>query len=136
MSKRNRPFGVTAIAVLYGIAATFALVKWMRGEVMEIPIFVFDISAVALITWGLWNLARWGRVLAIGWSSFAILYGLYKTPTGLLAMTKGSTYPIAIALGRTLLHGAVIIYLLQPKIAAVFNSRQSAAIGIEPKNPV
>jgi hypothetical protein len=136
MSKENRPLGVTIIAVAYGYAAAVAWFKLIRGEVHPPSIIVFDALVISLVMWGLWNLAKWGRVLTIVWSSAAILYGIYTTPHALAAMTKGATYPMAISLGRTVLHGAVLVYLLQPKVAAVFNSRRGASIGIEPENPV
>jgi hypothetical protein len=138
MTNRNRPLGVTIIVIMYGITAAIVWLGLLHRDKtrQDIPLVVFNAVALSVAAGGLWNLRMWGRALTIVWASVAILYGFYTTPHALSAMIKGDPYPMAISLGRTVLHGAALVYLFQSKTAAAFNPRQSASIGIAPKNPV
>jgi hypothetical protein len=136
MNENNRPLGVTVTAIAYGIAAFIVWGRLIRGETNNLPLSLFSGVGISSIMVGLWRVKAWGRVLTVVWSAAAILYGIYTTPHALAAMAKGTTYPMAISLGRTVLHGAALVYLVQPKVAAAFRRPPSLSIGINPKNPV
>ena len=122
MSQGSRPSGVTIIAVAYGVGATLAWFRVLanRESGYGLCISLFQVVLISAMVWGLWNLRGWGRVLTIIWSIAAITYGFYTTPHALSVMTRGDTYPMGISLGRTVLHGAALVYLLHPKTAAAF----------------
>jgi len=90
-------------------------------------------AVAAAAVWGLLEAATWGRYLTLGLSVVLFFYSATIVWPG---MMNGEIVTVLVWLVRMVLHGWIVVYLLQPKIAATFNSRRRASIGIEPKNPV
>ena len=136
MSKTSRPPGVTTIAVLYAISAMLVLVQAYTAIISSgfRAVIYLGLGAVAAAAvWGLLEAATWGRYLTLGLSVVLFFYSATIVWPG---MMNGEIVTVLVWLVRMVLHGWIVVYLLQPKIAATFNSRRRASIGIEPKNPV
>lgn len=136
MKTPKRPLGVTIIAVIYGIAAVLALVQAFTAFATAgylVAVLLPMAALAAAIAWGLLELTRWGRQLAI-----CITAALFVYTTTILwaAMMNGDVPPVLLVSLRMVVQGSILVYLLQSKIAALFDSRLSASIGINPKNPV
>ena len=129
VTMRERPMGITVLAVLALVTGILSLVSGLAllgvgglsifgagstgGNVLALGALTFALSPVALgIGYGFWALKPWawaaGLALycaSIGVSVFAVLL----TGAGLLT--------VAVQVG---IAGAVIVYLMQPKVRSVF----------------
>ena len=71
--------------------------------------------------YGLWKMRDWGRVLSLG---LAILYVLFTLPAILLLHALLGAYQIV----RIAVYIAIIWYLLQPRIKALFRQNTPSII--------
>lgn len=119
---RQRPLGVTILAVLAAIAGILGLLGSLAlmglmtaggGALMIIGLVSLVLSILYLaFAWGAWTLASWGWTLGVGLAAASILLTLF-------GFTQG-TQEIIGALISLAISGVILYYLFQPDVKAAF----------------
>lgn len=101
--RRQRPFGVTLLAVLAGISMVLGILGLIGGIVIAVVITVLS----AMTAYGLWNLRPWGWPLAL-------VMWILGTFDALVLLSQG-TFNTNLVVGPV-----AILYLLRADIRALF----------------
>jgi hypothetical protein len=112
-ARRERPFGVSVLAVLAAISFAFGVLGLLAGAAVDSGGWLIGLAFTVMVgfsAYGLWNLRPWARPLSM------IGYGL-ATLEALLLLTGG-------VINSNLIVGpSVVIYLMRADIRDVFEGR-------------
>ena len=147
-AKATRPVGVVLIALYHLVAGVFLILlalsvlvggKFFGSAVggvdhsfggMQLGVVLGLLGAAAFVAmalvalsaaYGIWRMRDWGRVLAIGLAALGLLFTL---PALLLLHAALSVYPAV----RIVVCVAIIWYLLQPRVKALFRQNTISMI--------
>jgi hypothetical protein len=124
---RHRPFGITILAILSGIAAIISAIHTLQ-YLHLLPVFV---GPMTFFTFDIWGALMWGVMTLIylwvmrmlwnvdpqGWMFLVILSAL-NIILALLSAIGGST--LAEEIPAIVVAGAILIYCLTPGVKAAF----------------
>lgn len=126
---RHRPFGITILAILSGLAAIIAAIHTLQ----YLHLFPFFLGPMMFFGFDLWGALMWGLMTVIyvwvtsmlwnvdpqGWLFLVILSAL-NIGLALLSAIGGSS--LSAELPALLLNGVILIYCLTPGIKQAFGS--------------
>jgi uncharacterized membrane protein (DUF2068 family) len=140
MQNRQRPTGVTILAVLYflgtaclilagmllAVGLSFAgtsadqagATAFLAGMGIVGAVLMFIIAGVyGLLGWGLWSLKSWARLVVLIFAFIGLGFGVLSLMGSMMTMHMGA---VVIGLLPIAIHGLVAWYLMQPHVKAAF----------------
>lgn len=113
-SIRQRPFGITVLAILYGLGAGFTLFQKISSLVMATTRVRSEVSDLALllalvslvVVWGLWTLKPWALWAALVFEGINIIEGLFSMLTQHIPL-----FVVFLFVCFLLIHIGILIYL-------------------------
>src|SRR6059058_2089350 len=131
---KQRPLGVTILAILAGVAAVLAAIYALQF----LGIIPFFIGSVALRTFNFWYALMWGllvwvyvwlvqmlwRVEPAAWM-FLVIITLFNLTLDFVAMLGSSTWQdVSISF---LLNGVILLYVMLPGVREAFGTARETA---------
>lgn len=135
-SESGRPVGVMLIAILCFIGAVIVIVYGTQALLVLrdpgsaedaasaralLPIAIGLLPLLLALGTGLWRLRNWARYLSVGFLALGIVL-VFVDAFLRYSLTTG----VSLAVTRSLVPTAMIIYLLHPMTAAAFRAKPTA----------
>ncbi len=132
--KRNRPFGVTALAFMAGIMAVLSFIHTL--QMLNLfpmwfgPVRFFDFNLVGAIMWGfmtliyIWLVRMLWNLNGQGWL-FLVVLAVLNLILAFVSVIGGSTWE-SMAAGM-IINGLILIFLILPNTREAFATRPEPA---------
>ena len=115
-----------------GLISTVTMLPWVRSGIgpwrVLVFTFVFEVAIWLWLGFSLW--VRWnvGRIVAVLWCVMTVVWASYGF---FIASAWQRPYKWLLYSATVVIHGAIAVYLMLPRVASVF--RETSDPALEPR---
>ena len=112
-STRERPLGITILAILAAIAGVIGLITYLPAIGLGALAIIGLVLAIVYLAfaYGAWTLQAWGWTLGVALAAVGILFALFW-------LTQGAD--VVTTLVNIVIPAVILYYLFQPDVKAAF----------------